>query len=254
MTLLAVLLAATAAGLLMPGLAPRAGPSRFGRLLGVGFAAAVSVLVATTDGLRLALALIVLACAAAVSVMVRRGRRARAAEANQVLVVEVCEALAGELRAGQPPVSGLEHCLDVWPSLEPVVAAGRLGADIPAALRRLAGLPGAQGLCEIASAWQVSERSGTGLAAALAQVAVTARERQATRHLVRGELASAHATARLVAVLPLAVLAMSAGIGGDPWTFLFASPLGLCCLALGASFAFAGLLWIERIAAAVLTG
>ena len=167
-------------------------------------------------------------------------------------MVDLCEALVGELRAGQPLVASLERCLDLWPGFEPVVAAGRLGADVPGALRRVARTPGAEGLAEIASAWQVSQRSGAGLAAALAQVALTARERQGTRRIVQGELASAQATARLVAVLPVASLAMSAGIGGDPWHFLLATPVGVACLGLGLLFAFAGLWWIDRIAATVL--
>ena len=179
------------------------------------------------------------------------GRPAVAA-ARQALVVEVCESLVGELRAGQPLVASLEHCLDVWPDFEPVVGAARLSADVPDALRRLAGRPGAEGLREIASAWQVSERSGAGLATALSQVARTARGRQGTRRLVQGELASAQATARLVAGLPVVSLAMSAGIGGDPWHFLLGTAVGVGCLGAGALFAFAGLLWIDRIARSVL--
>ncbi len=205
------------------------------------------------DGLRLVLVLVLVACGGGVAVLVGRSRGARAAERRRAQVVEVCEALAGELRAGQPQVAGLARCAEVWPAFEPVVAAGRLGADVPTALRRLAALPGAEGLRELASAWQVSERSGAGLAAALTRVAATARAREATRSVVAGELASARATARLVALLPVASLAMSAGIGGDPWQFLLATPVGVGCLGAGAACAFAGLLWIDRIAETVLT-
>jgi tight adherence protein B len=234
----------------------RAGPpfgiAGTGPGLVVVLAGATGTLLVTVGGRRLALALILLGCTAAALVLLRQARRSREAERRQGLVVEVCEALVGELRAGQPLVTSLEHCIEVWPDFEPVVAAGRLGADVPSALRRLGAGPGAEGLREVASAWQLSERSGAGLATALAQVAGTARQRQTTRHLVRGELASAQATARLVAVLPFASLAMSAGIGGRPWHFLLATPVGLACLALGAALVFAGLLWIDRIAVTVL--
>ena len=218
----------------------------------VVLAAIAMGLLVLLDGTRLVLGLVVLAGAAAASALVRRARAARRATARRAAVVEVCEGLAGELRAGQPFVAALERCLDLSADLEPVVAAARLGADVPAALRRVARSPGAEGLAEVAAAWQVSERSGAGLASAIAQVARTARARQATRVLVQGELASAQATARLVAALPVASLAMSAGIGGHPWHFLLGTPLGVGCLAGGLGFAFAGLWWIDRIAAGVL--
>jgi tight adherence protein B len=133
-----------------------------------------------------------------------------------------------------------------------VAAAGRLAADVPGALRELARLPGAEALGDVASAWRVAQDSGAGLATSLGQVAATARARQATRHVVAAELASAQATARLVALLPLAVLALASGVGGDPWHFLLATPAGLACLATGIAAAFAGLWWIDAIAAGVL--
>ena len=256
MTVVAVLMAALAVGLLVPAPGRTTGGRRRPvRLRGVPvlLAGVTASVLLTVDGRRLALVLIVTGGAGAAGALVRRSRRARAAQRRQVRVVEVCEALVGELRAGQPLVTSLEHCVELWPDFEPVVAAGRLGADVPAALRRLSLLPGAEGLRETAAAWQVSQHSGAGLATALAQVADTARLRQGTLHLVQGELASAQATARLVALLPVASLAMSAGIGGDPWHFLFGTPVGLACLGTGACFAFAGLLWIDRIAVAVLT-
>jgi tight adherence protein B len=218
----------------------------------VAAAGVAATLLVLADGTRLALGLVSLGAVGGAGLLVRRGRAARVATVRQAVVVDVCEALVGELRAGQPLTASLEHCRELWPDLEPVVAAARLGADVPASLRRLAAVRGAEGLAEVASAWQVSERSGAGLATALGQVALTARERQGTRRLVQGELASAQATARLVAVLPIASLAMSSGIGGHPWHFLLGTPVGVACLGLGALFAFAGLLWIDRIAATVL--
>lgn len=256
---LAVLLAAASAGLLagrprrpLSGSArPRLRERARGRPLAVVAAGATATLPLWLEGRRLALVLVAVGAALGLSTMVGRGRAARAAERRRAAVVEVAEALAGELRAGQPPQAALERSVDVWPELEPVAAAGRLGADVAAALRRVAGQPGADGLAEVASAWLVSGDSGAALSVALEHVAATARTRQATRHVVAAELASARATARLVALLPLAVLAMASGVGGRPWGFLLDTPAGIACLAGGVVLVLTGLWWIDRIAAAV---
>ncbi len=269
MTPVAVSLAAVVAALGVVGavalLVPAGGPAGSGaRLLGgltrrrpgpsvvLALAGAAVALLLTVDGRRAVVVGVGVGCAAAAASLVRRARRARIAERRRAQVVEVCETLVGELRSGQPLLAGLERCREAWPAFSSVVAAARLGADVPTALRRRAELPGAEGLREVASAWQVAERSGSGLALALARVAETARERERTRHLVQAELSSAQATARLVAVLPLVSLAMSAGIGGHPWRFLLDTPAGLACLAGGAVCAYLGLLWIDLIAVSVL--
>lgn len=215
---------------------------------GLVVAVLVGGLVALLDGTVLALAAIGLVGSLGAGRVALRARAARGAWRRADSVVEVCEALAGELKAGQPPVRALRHCVEVWPEIEPVAAAADLGADVPRGLRRLAALPGASGLADLASAWQVSESSGGTVAVALARVAGSARRRRETQQVVAAELASARATARLVALLPVAVLAMGSGLGGDPWAFLFSTPVGLVCLGAGVALVLAGLAWIERLA------
>ena len=262
MTALTVLAAAVAAALLVAAPPPFPRPDRAGsrpevswsrRAVAVGVVAAGGLLV-TAEGTVLALGLILLGATDAVARLTAAARRRAGAQRTQGQVVEVCEVLAAELRAGQPPVSAVEHCAELWARFEPVATAARLNADVPTALRRLAVTPGAEGLREVAAAWAVSQGAGAGLSLALGQVAASARESQNTGRLVAAELSSAQATARLVAALPLVTLVMGSGIGGDPWRFLLRTPAGLGCLALGLGLAFAGLAWIERIAATVTRG
>jgi tight adherence protein B len=196
-----------------------------------------------------ALALIIGATAAGSAGLWRRRRRRRSAERVSGQVLETCELLAGELGAGRPPGEALDRAATAWPPMASVAEAFRVGADVPAALRALAGdLDGARDLRVVAAAWQVAHRTGQGLSATVDRVADGLRAAAATRRLVTGELASARATARLVAGLPVLALAMGSGAGGDPWGFLLGNPAGLACLASGLGFGLAGLWWIEAIA------
>lgn len=183
-----------------------------------------------------------------------RARARQAADADRTKVIEACEVMASELRAGQPPLRALEQSLASWPRLEPVVAACRLDADVPDALHRVSHTPGAGCLSEVAAAWQLSERVGAGLAHSLDRVVDTARGELATHRVVAAELASAQATARMVAVLPVVMLVLSSGSGGDPWHFLLRTTAGIGCLAGGVGLALAGMFWIDRIVARVQAG
>jgi tight adherence protein B len=61
-------------------------------------------------------------------------------------------------------------------------------------------------------------------------------------------LAAPPAPARLLGVLPLVVLLIGSGAGGDPYAFLLDSAPGTGCLFSGLALAWAGNVWIERIA------
>lgn len=249
-------LAAVAVLLLVP---PCAGPARPRRAragttgaLVAGVALAAGATVAVLDGPHLVAGLAVVACLVGGLQTVRRHRAEREAARRRARVVDVGEAMVGELRAGRPPQHALQRAAEVWPDLGAVAASARLGSDVPAALRELARRPGAEGLTDLAAAWQVSASSGAALASSLGQVVGSARTRQQASALVAGELASARATARLVALLPVGTLAMASGIGATPWSFLLGHPVGAGCLLGGVLLVLLGLAWIDRVATSVV--
>lgn len=263
LALVAAILAGLAVLLLLPAPPsadrdPDAGratrPSRAGGAAPLTVAVAVAAVGAgltLLDGPRLVAGLAGAVCLAGVVRAVHQRRADRDRTRRRALVVEVGEAMAGELRAGRPPLHALTRAAEIWPELAPAVAAARLGSDVPTALRELGRRPGADGLVALAAAWQVSARSGAALASSLGQVVASARARDHATSLVAGELASARATARLVALLPLGTLAMASGIGASPWRFLVDQSVGAGCLLAGVLLVVAGLAWIDRIAGSV---
>jgi tight adherence protein B len=249
--LVAGLAAGAAAWLLLRPVARvtrRRAPTRWWLLVVPGVVT-LAVLGSTVPAALLLLA--ALAGAGARSLVHLRRRRSAAARASE-RVLETCELVASELVAGQSTVVALRRAAEEWPALGPVAEAGDLGSDPAAALHDLSRTPGAGDLRLVAAAWTVAHRSGGGLADALDRVAATIRDRRATGRVVESELASARATARLVAALPVAMLVLGGGHGAGAWTFLLGHPVGLGCLAAGVALGLAGLWWIERIADGVV--
>jgi tight adherence protein B len=215
----------------------------WGALLG----AAVVLLLFLPGGVVAPLVVALLAGCAGRHLWRQRAATARAERTARCLL-EACDLVAAELAAGRTGEAALTEAAQAWPAFGPVADVCRLGGDVPASMRALSAEPGADGLRLLAAAWVISQRTGAGLASSSRRVADSVRRDQATRRLVRGELASARATARLVAVLPVVALLMGSGAGADPWTFLLRTPPGIACLSAGLAVGFAGLWWIELIA------
>ena len=235
-----------------PALA-RATPTAPLRAIAVGGPCAAAVLAFATPRVAM-LVLLGAGGLGAGALLVRRRRDRRNARQVAGRVLETCELLAAELASGQPPGRSLRRAAVSWPPLRPAAEADELGGDVPAILRRLATTPGAGDLRLVAAAWAVSSRSGQGLADSVRRCAEGLRGGHRAQRIVEGELASARATARLVAALPVLALLIGSGAGGNPVAFLLGHPLGLACLAGGLLFGFAGLWWIEVIAGDVKGG
>jgi tight adherence protein B len=261
--LVTVVLAALLVALLLPGpgaslpRASRAG-AHGGRaagspwFVGVVVGALLAGASVLLDGVRLAVALVVLGATAGVLHLRARERRRQEAGRTRAAVVEVGEALVGELRAGRDVETALRRAATSWQPFGSVARSAVLGADVPAALRRLAREPGAEGLRDLAAAWDVAERTGGRLGDVLTQVVEGGRGVHEDLRTVSTELASARATARLMVLLPVVTLALAAGTGSAPWRLLVSEPLGVACLAAGTALSLAGLLWIDRIADGVV--
>ncbi len=250
--LVAATCAAAAALLLLRGgrVPLRTEATAAGRRAALAGAGATSLVIAFSvlDGADLALVLIGAAVVIAAGRELRRRHRVAEAEQRADQVLATCDALAADLRAGQPPVSALAAAAADWPQLGSVAAAAELGADVPAALRALARHPGAGQLRVVAAAWQVGHSTGAGLASALAMASERLRDDRATARVVATEMAAATATARMLAALPVAVILLGNGLGGDPLGFLLRSAPGMVCLVLGLALEYAGLVWLARIA------
>lgn len=219
------------------------------RLRDVGLGLVALVAVTAVGAPRIAvLAMGAAAVAAGGARLMAAHRRAGAARQTRLRVIELCDALEAELVAGQTPGAALARAAEEWPVLGSSARVATAGGDVPTSLRELAEAPGAQTLRVVAAAWQVAHRTGHGLADSLSRVAIDLRAAEQTRRVVAGELASARATARLLAVLPVFALAIGSGAGAAPWAFLVGHPLGLACLGSGLAFAYAGLVWIEALA------
>ncbi|MFG3051450.1 type II secretion system F family protein [Kitasatospora sp. NPDC048239] len=208
--------------------------------------------------------------AAALAVLPLRGWRlrrgaARSARLRGAAVVDLCAALAGELRSGATPEQAL-HLVTTRIAAdrealrrlgeEPVarLAAGRYGGDVPAAFLLLAELPGGSGAVALAACWQVASDSGSGLAAGLDRVAEALRGEHTLSEEIEGELAGPRATIAVLAVLPAAGLVLGVALGARPVDVLLHTTAGLGCLAAGVALEVVGLAWMARIVRAASAG
>ncbi|MEU3608926.1 type II secretion system F family protein [Streptomyces sp. NPDC035033] len=177
----------------------------------------------------------------------RRGER----EALAGRVAALCEATAGELRAGWQPGRALAYAARRTGALGPeearVLAAAGFGGDVPEALRTAARRDGAEGLAGLAACWQVAVDGGAGLAAGLDRLETALREQNDRREALRAELAGAWATVAVLATLPVAGIGLGAAMGAEPLRILLHTPAGGACLVLGGALEAAGLWWAARI-------
>lgn len=183
----------------------------------------------------------------------RRVRRARAEQATREAVVDLCTALAAELRAGRTPGEALHLAVTVLApqqraALSSLATTASHGGDVGEVMRNAAARPGCRSLAWLAACWQVSAESGAGLAEAVERLSRALRDEERCRKEINAQLAAPRATARLLAFLPVVGIAFATGLGQRPLAFLFGTPYGLLCLGLGVAIDIGGLIWTTRLA------
>lgn len=178
----------------------------------------------------------------------RRRRAAKARRSRQQAVSRACWALAAEVAAGRVPAEALGVVAADEAVLRPAWRTAALGGDVVNCWRDESRAAGLEGLGRLASAWQLSARTGAPLADTIKVVAEDARRRQRLSHTVDAELAAPRATTRLLAALPLVGLALGLLVGGDPAGFLLDSLAGQACLVASVVLAGCGLEWGEHLA------
>ena len=186
---------------------------------------------------------------------VRRARAAREQERQQA--GEACAVLAGELRAGRSAAQALTAAADVATeavrlALLAASSSAGLGGDVPAALLGKASASAApELLAGLGACWQVCAGTGSGLAMAVDRLEEGLRAEQGQRLAVAAELAGPRATAGLLACLPLAGIALAAGLGARPVHVLLHTTIGLACAVLGVGLDGLGVWWTGRLVARV---
>lgn len=168
----------------------------------------------------------------------------RVLRARRAECAELVGAVAAELVAGAAWDTALRRGSAVSATLAPRLAPA---AAPLVALRRLAATPGREGLAALVAVAELSSQTGAAAAGLVSRVGDLLRADDRARRAVDVELASALATARLLAGLPLVGLAMGAAVGAHPAAVLLGTPAGWVCLLLAAGLELAGLAWCRRI-------
>ncbi|WOQ17624.1 hypothetical protein [Raineyella sp. W15-4] len=178
-----------------------------------------------------------------------KGRARELARArSEAEVARACSLVAAEVRAGRAPEGAVDLVAEDCPVLAPAAAALLVGDDVVRTWRHQAGRPGCGGLADLARAWEVSRACGAPMGPSLDQVAGALEREAEVSRLVRGELASAQATGRLMAVLPAVGIGLGYSIGGRPLDFLLHTAVGLACTVVAVALASLGTLWTTALA------
>ena len=160
--------------------------------------------------------------------------------------------IARSLRSGASLVQAIDDAARATPGaigddLYAVVAAQRSGVPLAAALARWREQRPLAGVRLTASALELGLTAGGTHARAVDGVAATLRDNLAIGAEVRAQAAQAQASALVIGLAPLGFTALACLADHRTATFLFQTPAGLACLAIGLALDALGAAWMARI-------
>lgn len=186
-----------------------------------------------------------------VEALLSRGQLAARARAEEHLR-EAILALAAGTRAGLSIRRAVEEAArDAGPPLDAelrrVTDRLEVGETLESALYSLAVGLDLRDVGLVVTVLAVHRRTGGDLAVMLEEVADVVGDRVRARREVRALTAQGRASGAVLAVLPIAFVALLSGTGGDALGAFYRSPLGAGLLLAGMMCEVLGFLWIRRI-------
>lgn len=184
---------------------------------------------------------------------VAAARRRRLARAARVADLGALRAFAAELASGLPPGQALRMAVGSGVTdnglrrLMLAAAAADAAGGEAAEVLRAGSAPGSPAAA-LAAAWSVCHRSGSSLAAPVKRLAEGAAADLRLEREADAALASARASARLLAVLPFAGVLLGQLSGTGSARVLLTTAVGQACLVAGTILDLAGLAWLDRLA------
>jgi tight adherence protein B len=158
-------------------------------------------------------------------------------------VLRAKRALPGGTDAGDPVLGGL---------VADAVRAAASGASVGRVWRRWAEEADSGSLRFVAAAWQLSERTGTPLADAVARAAARTRAELSRRRRTSAAVAGPRATVNVLTALPLVGPLFGMASGLDPAEVYLSTPLVMLALGFGLGLLVVGRWWCRRLVASVL--
>jgi len=188
---------------------------------------------------------------AAARAMLRARSRTRAAASSAESMAEALRTLVAELRAGTHPAAAAETAaVDAEPAtarvLTTIAGAERLGGDAEPAFP--AGADSHRPVVEqLLRAWSLARRHGLPLAELLDSVRREVEQGARLTAQSQAMMAGPRASATVLALLPVAGVALGEVMGAGPLLVLAESGTGQVLLVLGSALICAGVAWSARL-------